>query len=199
MNNNRGSAVAIVLMVLAVISLLGVGLLTQSRLDVRLTSAIKSYDKMFSLADGASAIAFNDITYRDREWEYSGAATAVSNLIVEVDQPNQTKVSTQTGSSYNPVTDPLYGYYYLRPDPASSVLTLQKPYLDRYKTVVKFEGYSTDPEHSAGWEISEYYPEYMLGRGAAARSRMSSFGGENIDEAPKSTVDSAVSKMKRKN
>ena len=58
MVNNRGSAVALVLMILAVVSLIGVGLISLSRVDVKLTAALKGYDKVFGLADGACTRAF---------------------------------------------------------------------------------------------------------------------------------------------
>jgi hypothetical protein len=61
-NSNNGSAVAIVLMILAVVSLIGVGLLMQSKMDVRLTSAIRSHDRLFSLADGAASIGYKDVS-----------------------------------------------------------------------------------------------------------------------------------------
>ena len=64
--NNRGSAIAIVLLVLALVTLLGVGLIMQYRLDLQLTSSLKSYDMMFGLADGGSSVGFNDL-YRNRE------------------------------------------------------------------------------------------------------------------------------------
>jgi len=51
MKNQRGSAVAIVMLVLAVVSLIGVALLTQSRLDMQLTTSIRVYDDMTSRAD----------------------------------------------------------------------------------------------------------------------------------------------------
>ncbi len=40
-NNDRGNAVAIVLLVLAVTSLIGVGMLTQSRIDVKFATSLQ--------------------------------------------------------------------------------------------------------------------------------------------------------------
>jgi len=65
--NNRGSAIAIVLLVLALVTLLGVGLILQSRMDLQLTASLKSFDKMFGLADGGSSVGFNDLYTRNRE------------------------------------------------------------------------------------------------------------------------------------
>ena len=61
MTNEKGTAIAIVLMVLAVVSLIGVALLTQSQLDVQLSSSLSSYDRLFGLADGAATIGFENI------------------------------------------------------------------------------------------------------------------------------------------
>jgi hypothetical protein len=67
MKNEKGSAVAIVMLVLGVSSLVAVALLTQARLDVQLSSSAKSYDKMFSLADGGAFIAFSDLKTINRD------------------------------------------------------------------------------------------------------------------------------------
>lgn len=52
--NERGSAVAIVLMFLGVLSLVGAGLMLQTRLDVQFTRASESSSSMISMADGAA-------------------------------------------------------------------------------------------------------------------------------------------------
>jgi hypothetical protein len=56
-NNDRGNAVAIVLLVLAVVSILGAGLLTQSTMDLKFATAYKSHATAFNLADGAASLA----------------------------------------------------------------------------------------------------------------------------------------------
>ena len=48
---------AIVLLVLAVTSLIGVGMLTQSRIDVKFATSYKSHTTAFNLADGAASLA----------------------------------------------------------------------------------------------------------------------------------------------
>ncbi len=82
MADNRGSAIALVLMILAVVSLIGVGLITLSRMDVKFTSALNSYDKMFNLADGASTRAFYDLKIKDREQDLSfvGQSVRLDNI-----------------------------------------------------------------------------------------------------------------------
>jgi hypothetical protein len=63
----------IVMMFVAVISLLGVGLLAQSKLDLQVTSAVRSYDMMFNLGDGGSFIAFNEIKNQNSMMTYDGS------------------------------------------------------------------------------------------------------------------------------
>ncbi len=61
MTNQRGSAIVIVLLVIGIISIAGVGLLIQSRLDTKFTSSLRSYDKVFNLADGGAYLAASDL------------------------------------------------------------------------------------------------------------------------------------------
>ncbi len=72
MTNEKGTAIAIVLMVLAVVSLIGVALLTQSQLDVQLTSSMSSYDRLFGLADGGATVGFETIRQREDITETTG-------------------------------------------------------------------------------------------------------------------------------
>lgn len=150
MIDNRGSAVAIVLMILAVVSLAGVALLTQSRLDIRLTSSIKNYDKMFNLADGGSTISFHDLLTHNRELQY----------------PSNNKLALFTSQSVSGV-----------------------PEAGKYSASVVLTGYSTNPQDSRGWDVSQYYPEFWIGRGQGTRS---AFGGAE------SIVDASVKKMSKR-
>lgn len=77
---------AIVLMVLGVVSLIGVALLTQSRLDIQFTSSLKSYDKMFNLADGASAISFQDLWRKNRDVGYLPTDSTLGRVTLFSDQ-----------------------------------------------------------------------------------------------------------------
>ena len=152
MIDNRGSAVALVLMILAVVSLAGVALMTQSRLDIRLTSSIKNYDKMFSLADGGSAISFQDLLSRNREVPYTK------------DNPGQVALFT-------------------------SQAVAGVPEAGKYSANVILTGYSTNPQDSAGWDVSQYYPEFWIGRGKGKR---------NVLGGAESTVDASVKKMSKR-
>jgi hypothetical protein len=63
MRNEKGSAIVIVLLVVGIISVAGVGLLIQSKFDTRFTSSLRSYDKVFNLADGGSYLASEAVAY----------------------------------------------------------------------------------------------------------------------------------------
>ena len=67
MKNQRGSAVALVLLVMAVISLIGVTALVQSKLDLGFATALQSYNKMFNLADGGARIALKSLNKTNYE------------------------------------------------------------------------------------------------------------------------------------
>ncbi|MBI5572125.1 MAG: hypothetical protein HY914_19435 [Desulfomonile tiedjei] len=54
MRGERGSALAVVLLILGVLGLLGAGLMVQTRYDTKVVSAQGAYDKMLNLADGAA-------------------------------------------------------------------------------------------------------------------------------------------------
>ena len=60
-DNERGSAVAIVLMFLGVLSLIGAGLMLQTRMDVQFTRASESSSSMISMADGAANKAIKNM------------------------------------------------------------------------------------------------------------------------------------------
>jgi hypothetical protein len=74
MPNDRGYAVVLVLLILAVISILGSGLMTMSRLDMNFSGAVKNYDMLFNLADGACGMSFNDLLNQERTTGFTGAS-----------------------------------------------------------------------------------------------------------------------------
>lgn len=82
MNRQKGSAVVVVLLILAVLSLLGAGLMVQSRYDTKFNRAQGSHDKMVNLADGAARVALFGVTY-ETPGAYSGEPATV-----KVDPPN---------------------------------------------------------------------------------------------------------------
>ncbi len=97
MRNDKGFSIVLVLLLLGLISILGSALMMMSRSDLNFTGAIKNYDKLFNLADGACGIAFNDISLADRDPDgYTGTAPAKINL-------SQYNSSEQSIGSYNVV------------------------------------------------------------------------------------------------
>jgi hypothetical protein len=122
-SNDRGNAVAIVLLVLAVVSLIGVGLLTQSRMDVKFATSYKSHTTAVNLADGAASIALTRVSFTMAPL-YEGQATP-----------------TLLNAKY---ADPQY----VRQDGTPSGTTLK----DRgtYWPLLVFQGPITDPTKLAG-------------------------------------------------
>ncbi len=178
MNSQKGSAVAIVLMFLAVVSLLGVGLLTQSRLDHKLTASIKSYYKMFSLADGGSAIAFKDLKLFSRELPYP-----LSSPLNDEGHTSRYYVKNSAGTDIKN----------MRVDTSRSDSEL-------YLACVMLNGYSTEPADSEGWEVGTFYPEYWVGEGKGKRRFL--FGGTGAftgtdSDSLSSIVHAHVRKMKQ--
>lgn len=108
MKNEKGSAVAIVMLVLGVASLVAVALLTQARLDVQLSSSVKSYDKMFALADGAATIAFSDLKKINRDPKVTSAEQSVyikvndGQLLRRGDYEAGVRFSPKIGGKQNP-------------------------------------------------------------------------------------------------
>jgi hypothetical protein len=127
-SNDRGNAVAIVLLVLAVVSLIGVGMLTQSRIDLKFATSYKSHTTAVNLADGAASIALTRVSFTMAPM-YEGQA-----------------IPTLLNAKY---ADPQYVRH--GGDPAGT--TLQ----DRgtYWPLMVFQGPVTDPTKMAGWELGK--------------------------------------------
>jgi hypothetical protein len=75
MKNERGAAIAIVLLILGVVSLIAAGLMVQRQFDSYFTMAQTNFDKMFNLADGAALVAFTKVGLKESV-EYSGGQSA---------------------------------------------------------------------------------------------------------------------------
>jgi hypothetical protein len=146
MRNTKGSAITLVLIILGVVGLIGVGLMSLSRINTQFTAAIANYDQMFNLSDGANAMAYKDLKTRDREDQstFLGASTRVRSA------PDYCKPG-------NLNQDDIYcenvvgaGEYY-----ASLIL----------------EGYNT--ESAPGWEAGGrgYFHVYWIGEGKGKRIR----------------------------
>ncbi len=128
-NNERGSAVAIVLMVLAIVSLLAVGLLTQSKIDMKFVTSFKSHNTVFNLADGAAAMAFTRLSFTMAPMYNGSPAPTLLNALYTTPQPVRTQ-----GYATNPALTPSRGNYW---------------------PVMVFRGPITDPTKMAGWELGK--------------------------------------------
>jgi len=128
-NNDKGNAVAIVLMVLAVVSLLGVGLLTQSRIDIKFVTSFKSHNTAFNLADGAASMALARVSFTLAP-PYDGAPTSTLLNVLYKD-PQPVRVSG---------------------NPSGAKVT---PDRGTYWPVMIFRGPITDPTKMAGWELGK--------------------------------------------
>jgi hypothetical protein len=159
MGNNNGSAMVLVVMILGVVSLIGVGLMSMSRLDIKFSAAIRNYDKMFNLADGANALAVKDLKTMNRQEQanFVGASTRKQTpwASVETSPPNTPVAPTDNIYSAN-LTG--YGGYY---------------------TSLILEGYST--EALPGWEAGTrgYQHVFWIGEGRGIVSK-----NQSIIEAP---------------
>lgn len=76
MRKDQGTAVVMVLLILAVLSLLGAGLMVQTRYDSKFNRAQGSHDKMVNMADGAARVALFGVTY-ETPGAYLGEAALV--------------------------------------------------------------------------------------------------------------------------
>jgi len=124
MRNDKGFSIVVVLLLLGVISILGSALMMMSRLDLNFTGAIKNYDKLFNLADGACGMAFNDLISQERNTGYLGIPGSPSNSIGPFfntlsEQPSGTYWVMEVLQGQNTTTPPGYelgeagggGYY----------------------------------------------------------------------------------------
>ena len=76
MSNQKGSAIVLVMMMMAVLALAAAGLLVQSRMDTKITRSMLSYDRTLNLADGLSRVSFEMVKIQTSDtFKYSGAQT----------------------------------------------------------------------------------------------------------------------------
>ncbi len=91
MRNDKGFSIVLVLLLLGIISILESALIMMSRVDLNFTGALKNYDKLFNLADGACGIAYSDLRMNDRDPDdYTGQGPArIGPAILKYDLPEQ--------------------------------------------------------------------------------------------------------------
>ncbi len=175
MNNNQGYAVVIVLLFLGVISLLGVGLMQMSRLDLQFTGAIKNYNKLFNLADGACGIAFNDLKNSNvpDPPSYTGAGPLNSGPQVRSIPTTNTSDADSTSPVPNPSQYPFPGKEGVNGlTPSSTGPSIGKYYVNEW-----IQGYDDSNKSQPGWEAGTgsggtgYHMEYWTGDGYSSRNQ----------------------------
>jgi hypothetical protein len=166
LKSERGNAVALVLMVLAVVTLLGLGLMTQSKIDTKFVGAYKNYDSMFNLADGASQLAYkwwNDNKEKLGEpKDYKGGGFSIAVY----PGPRWGKTDgTSVDATFPPPTGALWS--------AGS-----------FWPVVVFLGTGQTPSDTAGWEAGSFVTQYWVCQGIGRR--------QDIDPTTKKVIDTAT-------
>jgi len=150
MGNNKGYSVVLVLLILGVISIMGSALMTMSQLDINFSSAIKNYDTLFNLADGACSMAFNDLKIADREEQASFTGRTAYDPLTQKET-----TAARLGPFYNTLSEGSYGNY--------AVYEL-------------LQGYDDSAKDQAGWEAGPgsggqgYHEEFWTGEGRATRN-----------------------------
>ena len=93
---------AIVLLVLGLVSLIGVGMLTQSRMDVKYATSYKSHATAFNLADGAASMALTRVSFTMApQYDGHAAPTLLNakytdlNMLGEVELPREPHLMTE--------------------------------------------------------------------------------------------------------
>ena len=110
MKGERGSAIAVVLLLLGVLGLLGAGLMVQTRYDTKVVSAQGSYGKMLNLADGSAKYSLFAV-----RWLQVPAYSGQPVLATDTGKPNG-KVDNQTVTNLGDWTS-LAWYVGLSTDP----------------------------------------------------------------------------------
>jgi len=160
--NERGNAVAIVLLVLAVVSLIGVGLLTQSRIDLKFATSYKSHTTAVNLADGAASMALTRVSFTAAPM-YEGHATP---KLLDGKSPSTSKYAS-------PV--------FVRQGGTPTGTTL----MDRgkYWPLMVFQGPITDPTKMTGREIGREGQslECWVAQGSGTRRDTTDKAASNTD------------------
>lgn len=177
MKNEKGSAIALVLLVLGVVSLVGAGLLLQTRYDTKFTQAQKNYERTFGMADTAASYAFPEILARDSV-AFRGGPTVIWSKTM-----------------FLPVT------------PGPSTDTLSGRSLGKAISRAIIEGYDTDPTQMAGWELGSaegYHVQFWSAEGLGVRYagtgvQTSGQVGNTADDIPPEESVSMLAKKFAKN
>nr|MCA1959156.1 hypothetical protein [Desulfomonile sp.] len=184
MKNQRGSAVAIVMLVLAVVSLIGVALLTQSRLDMQLTTSLRVYDDMTSRAD---ARATEGLVKLRGSYRYDVTA--------------YTSYTDETTYTLNP--EPITGFTQVDEGPLAGASPPSSTPISRTTTgTSSIVGYSINPP--AGWQKGSAPDGYVevfyvvKGRAWNPAAYKTVLPDGNTFDVPETTVSVAASVVRKK-
>jgi hypothetical protein len=185
MHNNRGSVILLVMLLLGVVTLIAVGALVMSIYDQKFTSALKSYDKGFNLADGAAALAFGDLVRQDREQDIA--------FTDPLHPPPAKTIFCQCADPANcrDASTP-------RTEAAGTVRGDCKRSIERiagnYDSEVRMLGYTS--QAPSGWEVGSYYTQYWTGTGVASPTLKTD--NTAINAAYRAMVETSVTKTPAK-
>jgi Tfp pilus assembly protein PilX len=177
MRNEKGNVIALVLLILAVVSLVGAGALMMSRYDLRFTGALKSYDKGFNLADGGATVGYRDLAKRDREQAQSMTADYTTNpptpFIIYCHCVDPGNCASETAK-------------------ATCARCIDRA-AGNYDVTLQIVDYRTSSTLQPGWEAGSFYNEYWNGSGVASRAPAQSGAWKTAN----ATVQTNVSKTKQ--
>jgi hypothetical protein len=159
MQDESGNIIALVMLILAVISLVGAGALLMSRYDVRYTGALRSYDTVFNLADGATTLSYKYLGRHKSDQALTGESAVTSKSNIKPPTPQtifcQCKNSSEC-SSTPPVTCP-------------SGRCIDKSAGDFQSQIQFVPPINDNVKYMQGYEPNSVYIQYWNGVGAANR------------------------------
>ena len=170
MRNQRGSAVAIVLILLAAGGLLGAGLMLQSQLDTKVSTAKASHVRSINLADG-------------------GARLALKSLKLTTTETQESKLYSQSEVLYSSTPDELGAWVSrkttlgLAQGGAASPGDEEGLEAHTATMLMLAEGVGAK---GSGWVINKYYDQYaqVTHRGSAFRCKKGKAHTSNANTEP---------------
>jgi hypothetical protein len=185
MSNNRGSVILLIMLLLGVVTLVAVGAMVMSIYDQKFTSALKSYDKGFNLADGAATLSFRDLGQRDREQDTSfiDPNSPPGPIIIFCHCQDSSYTVTGNVESGNCISA------------RSTCTRCVDRSVGNFDSKIQLLGFSTQPP--PGWEAGTYYAEQWNGTGQAApATTLVSGSDKQVNTAYSAMVETSVNKTK---
>jgi len=169
LGSQEGHAVAIVLLVLGITTLLGLGLMTQSKIDTKFVTAYKSYDSMVNVADAGARLAYRYMKdYVKEVPQFTG--TILSKPIPGYEVPRYLKTDGTTMKVE---------------DYASASDTERQATLKRAGSVqasMVYLGQDTSGKTMGGWGLGGF-TEFWIAQGIGRRQEFDPANPEVLDSA----------------